>query len=94
MSAFCLGTHFLLHVCRLQHSNLSDHLTPGWWCPNCRYLCLAGALEIRLKKESEAYASVVNENEVQAKSNRDFRSADLWPYLKVTEGKNYACYNT
>ena len=40
---------------------------------------------MRLKKTSEAFEWVQNENEISAKKNTDFESKDLLPYLKVSQ---------
>ena len=43
---------------------------------------------MRLNKDSEAFGSVVNENELAEVKNQDFKVADIIPYLKVCEPCN------
>ena len=49
------------------------------------YVLLSGAHEMRLNKDSEAFGSVVNENELAQVKSQDFKVADIIPYLKVCE---------
>ena len=52
------------------------------------YALVSGAHEMRLNKDSEAFGSVVNENELAEVKNQDFEVADIIPYLKVCEPCN------
>ena len=39
---------------------------------------------MRLRKQSEAFGSVVNENELSVAKDEDFHVSDIIPYLKVS----------
>ena len=39
---------------------------------------------MRLRKQSEAFGSVVNENELALSKDEDFHVSDIIPYLKVS----------